>query len=147
MDITFFLLSWLLLSSQVASRSLQKSSFTSFHLIHAHSIPTSLQTTVYPGDRDILTDIIPSDEYLVFINLTIGVPHVPQLVVFDTGSRMILFEQNRSETYAKAMCDNSCKWTQCKWNLWHKVFNYAEQRWWNSGNYGKIIRLCNALLP
>ncbi|KAF4370380.1 hypothetical protein F8388_016117 [Cannabis sativa] len=90
MEVTFFLMFCLFFnilhfSSPVISRRLQKS-YTSFNLIHSHSIHTSLQTQVYAGDRDIITEIFPNDEYLVFINLTIGVPPIPQLVIFDTGS-------------------------------------------------------------
>ncbi|XP_030502766.2 aspartic proteinase CDR1-like [Cannabis sativa] len=122
MEVTFFLTFCLLFnilhfSSPVISRRLQKS-YTSFNLIHSHSIDTSIQTKVYPGDRDILTDLFPSDEYLVFINLTIGIPPVPQLVIFDTGSKLIwiscapcnncptpqLFDQNLSASYKRVLC-------------------------------------------
>ncbi|KAM6552974.1 hypothetical protein CsatB_013736 [Cannabis sativa] len=122
MEVTFFLTFCLFFnilhfSSPVISRRLQKS-YTSFNLIHSHSIHTSLQTQVYAGDRDIITEIFPNDEYLVFINLTIGVPPIPQLVIFDTGSSLLwisctpcnncptpqLFQQNLSASYTRLLC-------------------------------------------
>ncbi|KAM6579709.1 hypothetical protein CsatA_003483 [Cannabis sativa] len=122
MEVTFFIMFCLFFnilhfSSPVISRRLQKS-YTSFNLIHSHSIHTSLQTQVYAGDRDIITEIFPNDEYLVFINLTIGVPPIPQLVIFDTGSSLLwisctpcnncptpqLFQQNLSASYTRLLC-------------------------------------------
>ncbi|XP_060972962.1 aspartic proteinase CDR1-like [Cannabis sativa] len=124
MEVTFFLMFCLFFNIlhfsspvNVISRRLQKS-YTSFNLIHSHSIHTSLQTQVYAGDRDIITEIFPNDEYLVFINLTIGVPPIPQLVIFDTGSSLLwisctpcnncpapqLFQQNLSTSYTRLLC-------------------------------------------